>query len=109
MGKRQEEEAIVLYKQALAKYEVNSQNQNNVSNQENMKNELNKFLYSDKNIPENQDQIIDYFNSGNSGLTITNLSENFFEKGKDFEKVIDHFILGCRFLAEAWNEIFSKV
>jgi hypothetical protein len=68
----------MLYKQALSRFE---------SREEEEYKELEQFLQSENHIPQNEDHIISLFNNKECGLTITNIAENLFEKGEDFNKV----------------------
>jgi hypothetical protein len=84
-----EKKSLVLYKQALAKLEL----ENGETIEEEAKKLLFGFLYSESNIPTNLNEqqenvLIQSFKNPYSGITITNVAEMFFEKGKEFEKVI---------------------
>jgi len=58
---------------------------------------INKFLSTNEAVPSGltgneQDKLIQEFQSKHSGLAISGLSEFFFEKGKEFEKVNKSFL-----------------
>ena len=50
---------------------------------------MEQFLLSEGHIPQEEDRIIPLFKSKESGLTITNIAESFFEKGEEFNKVYE--------------------
>lgn len=69
----------MLNKQALFRYE---------NREDEEFKELEAFLQSEAYTPQNEDQVIPLFKNKESGLTITNIAENLFEKGEEFNKVI---------------------
>jgi hypothetical protein len=81
-----EKESILLYKQALAKLELEHFKGTRSDAEVKL---LSQFLYSQNEILENPNQdeelLSNSFKSNLSGLTMTNLSEIFFEKGKEKE------------------------
>jgi hypothetical protein len=88
-----DKECILLYKQALAELEMevsknNPTNRNKIERTDEESNMLKHFLLSQNEVPkkEQEDAISFAFKNNNSGLTITNIAEMYFEKGKDYEK-----------------------
>lgn len=82
-----ENECFLLYKQALVKFEVNL-----IDNKDESNKILSTFLFSNLEVPQNissieDELLINSFKNKNSGLTITSISELFFEKGNEKEKV----------------------
>jgi hypothetical protein len=81
-----EKESFIFYKQTLAKLELEK---GDILRDEKELIALKTFLYSQNEIPdkeEDEQTLVNAFKNPNSGLTMTNLSEMFFEKGKEKER-----------------------
>ena len=83
-----EKESFVLYKQALAKFELETGIERNDKEKELLKH----FLYSQDHLApedlneEEENLLVSSFRSNQSGLTMTNIAEALFEKGKETER-----------------------
>lgn len=88
-----DKECALLYKQALAELELevsksNPTIKNKIERADEEANMLKHFLLSHNDMPkkEQEDALSHSFKNNKSGLTITNIAEMYFEKGKEFEK-----------------------
>jgi len=90
-----DKESVLLYKQALAELELEVSKMNssvqeiNKIERTNEESEILKhFLLSQNDVPkkEQEEALATSFRNNKSGLTITNLAELYFEKGKEYEK-----------------------
>lgn len=83
-----DKESFILYKQCLAKLEI-EERENKLNDEEKVL--INSFLSSEDEMYKNkelkeEEKLINSFKNNKSGITITNIAEMFFEKGKEYEK-----------------------
>ena len=81
-----ERESCILYKQALAKLELEK---GEIPRDEKELTAIKSFLYSQIEIPEKEEDeqlLANAFKNPTSGLTMTNVAEMFFEKGKEKDR-----------------------